>query len=171
MDEARPGISRYKQRLLEEVLGRWIVAPDGKNARCVLPGSRYYVNPFGWQVYFWGMGEVRSDPVTKEKVALPRQAGELVAQGPQSTGGDMWAECAVELDSLGYVLYTGTYDSFVLEVDDNEEAMEDAAQALKRVMEKPWDQMNGMVFPIDIEWGYNLGPWKEGDNPTGLRSV
>ena len=152
------------------VLGVWRVGSSGR-ATCVVPGSRYYSNPFGWQVFFWGMGEVRTDPVTKEKVALGAQAGEVVAQGPQSTGASMWAWCCAELDRRGYVLYTGTYDSFVLEVEDNDEAREDAARGLKEVMEREWEELDGMRFPIDLEVGYNLGPYKVEDNPMGLREV
>jgi len=167
--EARPGVVAYKEQIVREVLGAWSISSSGV-AYCGIPGTRFYSNPFGWQVFFWGMGEVRVDPRTGKKVPLPAQAGELIAQGPQSTGASMFSACTYEVAQLGFTPYTGTYDSLVLEVRDDASARREAVDALKTVMERKWDELDGMSFPIDVEWGYNMGPHSD-SNVGGLRSV
>jgi hypothetical protein len=166
---AHPGVVRYKRELVENVLGKWEVAGVRKT-RCIEKGSRYVVNPWGWQLYLWGEGEVRKDPRTGEKIALPVQAGEVMAFMAQSSGASMWTLCAPPLEER-YPIFCGTYDSFTLIVPDDRKEVERAAEFMRGVMERPWDELGGMVIPVDVAWGRNLGKWDEDVNPYGLREL
>jgi hypothetical protein len=174
--EARPGVTAYKSSLVADVLGRWEVRPSHPRdmAVCVMPGRRWYANPFGWQYTFWGMGEVRVDPVSGMKIALPSQAGDLIAMGPQSTGASMLAAVSPLVEAR-YPTHPGLpYDALAMEVPEGE--LEVGATFLKGVMERAWDEMNGYVIPCEVSWGHNLGKRrvrKDGSvaNAGGLRKL
>jgi hypothetical protein len=38
-------------------------------------------------------------------------------------------------------------------------------------MEKPWPQLGGIRFPVDVAVGYNWRKYNEKLNPRGLRDV
>jgi hypothetical protein len=175
LTEARPRVAEYKKELVEQVLGKWEVRGDKrgrKTARCVESGTRFLANPWGWQMYFWGVGGVKKDVVSGEDVAMPVQAGEVVAFLQQSSGAMMWDDCALALyDEYGYTIYHGAYDSITLCVDDDRGVVEKGIEDLRKVMGKEWSELEGMKFPIDVSVGYNLGPWKEKVNEGGLRDV
>jgi len=173
MFDARPTLARYKQDLVKEVLGEWEPVRLGENrwaARCVKPGRRWDATPFGWMIKYWGMGEVREDAITAEKLALPTQAGEAIAFRQQATGAGMWDRCYDEITDK-YQVYTGSYDSFYVLTNDDKSDILDAAAFCKGVMEKEWPELDGWKFPADVAWGYNLGKYKRGRNDYGLRGI
>lgn len=61
---------------------------------------------------------------------------------------------------------TGTYDSFLLETD--EELIPRVVQWLAWTMEQPWPQLGGLRIPADVEVGKNWGKRDERINSAGL---
>ncbi len=179
LSEASPGVVRYKEQYLKEIFGEWEARKIGQYWRAynTSPGTRFLFNPFGWQYWLLGGGEVRTDPVSGARVALPKQAGEAIAGRAQSTGASIWARCWPQLrgnvdgELRERLVYTGTYDSFYLRCRDDDKSRTEMAERLKDVMEQRWPHMNGFSFPIDVCWGYNLYKWHEVRNPAGLRGM
>lgn len=169
LSEAHPRVLAYKKELIETVLGKWEVHGQSK-ARCVENGTRFIYNPWGWQLYMWGEGESKIDPRSGLKVAFPVQAGEAMAFMAQASGASMWTLCAPPLEER-YPIFSGTYDSFTLVVPDSRKDVMEAAEFMTSVMEQPWDELNGVRFPIEIAWGRNLGKYNSETNPFGLRDL
>ena len=140
-----------------------------RNTQLVKPGSRFVSNPWGWQLYMWGGGERKRDARTGKTIALPVQAGEVVAFRAQGSGASMWAICAPQVEER-YPIFCGTYDSFTILVPNATNEVHKAAEYLKGVMEQPWAEVDGMVFPVEVSWGLNLGKYSE-DNPYGLKEL
>jgi DNA polymerase I-like protein with 3'-5' exonuclease and polymerase domains len=138
------GVVRWRERLVQQVLGE-----EGRG------GTRVLQNPFGWRRTFLGG---------------PEQQNSVIAFLPQSTGASMWVRVAVALDEAGMHVVTGTYDSFLLAVPKDDEAVARAVQVLRSEMERSWPEMEGRTFPAEIAVGYNWGKASE-DNPRGLTPV
>lgn len=155
LTEAYPVLVRWRQQLVDDVLGLWEVVPGSRGQRCIQEGRRFLANPFGWQMYFLG---INAD-----------QANEVIAFLPQSTGAGMFTRCAPQLEER-YPIFTGTYDSFVLVVPADPKEVREARHFIVEVMEQEWPELQHKTFPTEVQVGYN---WGEADdsNPRGLKEV
>lgn len=173
-DGAYPQLAAHKERLVREVCGRYEVDLGGKQprARQVERGRGWMANPFGWMLEFPGIGHVRIDLVTGEKVATPTQANEVLAFPQQSTGASMWSRVQLAIQDIGawgewMPIYCGSYDNDVLCVPDTTADRDLAIKVLRDTMERGWAELDGTRYPISITQGYNLGP-RSNDNVKGL---
>lgn len=167
-----PQLLEFKRQLVRDVLGEW--RPDASRgkwrAACIAPGRRYQVTPFGWQVYWYGMGKVMNDPLTGKKVAVPIEANEVLAFGlGQAPGASVWPRVAKQLSDRGWHVATGQYDSVMVicpaTVDDVRRAVSD----MREVMGQPWPQLGGRGLPVEVKVGRNWGDWDADANPEGLK--
>ena len=108
------------------------------------------------------MGKVVTDPVTNTKVAMPVQANEVLAFGPQSMGASVWSRVAPEVEEH-YPIALGNYDNLMIVVREDEVAVREAAQLLREKMEQPWPQLGGFKFPVEVKHGYNWGDFHQHD--------
>jgi DNA polymerase I-like protein with 3'-5' exonuclease and polymerase domains len=150
---AYPQLVQWRTQLVNDVLGVW--ERKGDRSACIQQGRRLLANPFGWQMHFLGVEA--------------KQANEVIAFLPQSTGAGMWTRCAPILESR-FPVYTGTYDSFVLVVRAEPTEVRQAIEYLKATMERPWPELDNKTFPCEVQVGYNLGEQTK-DNKYGLKEA
>ena len=145
----------WREALVDRILGVWERVPGEKRRACTREGQRLLANPFGWQLHFLGLEG--------------RQANEVIAFLPQSSGAGMWTRVAPQLEAR-YPIYTGTYDSFVLIVPDTAADIRQAAEFLRVTMEQTWPQLSDRSFPCEVSYGWNWGKYDAERNPRGLRA-
>jgi len=155
LSAAYPRLVAWRAQLVNDVLGVWDRAKYDRPV-CVKEGRRYLANPFGWQMYWWGVDA--------------SQANEVIAFLPQSTGAGMWTRCAPLLHER-YPVVQGTYDSFVLLVRKDGKEVREASEFLQSTMEREWSELDGKSFPCEVAVGYNLGDYDENKNEYGLKEV
>jgi len=145
----------WREALVDRILGVWERVPGERRLACTREGQRLLANPFGWQLHFLGLEA--------------RQANEVIAFLPQSSGAGMWTRIAPLLEAR-YPIYTGTYDSFVLIVPDSAAEIRNAAAFLRDTMEQPWPELSNRTFPCEVSYGWNWGKYDAARNPRGLRA-
>jgi uracil-DNA glycosylase family 4 len=155
LSTAYPRLVEWRTQLVTDVLGLWDRMTYDKPV-CAKEGRRFLANPFGWQMFWWGIDAV--------------QANEVIAFLPQSTGAGMWTRCAPILHAR-YPVVQGTYDSFVLLVRRDATEVREAREFLVKVMERTWDEIGGLSFPCEVSVGFNLGEYDEEKNTYGLKEV
>jgi uracil-DNA glycosylase family 4 len=153
--EAYPILVGWREQLVDDTLGVWESVPGERTKICVKAGRRLLANPFGWQMHFMGREA--------------RQANEVIAFLPQSSGAGMWTRVAPVLEAR-YPLFTGTYDSFVMIVPDTSKDIHEAAAFIKTSMERTWPQLANRSFPCEVSYGWNWGKYHPQHNPRGLRA-
>lgn len=138
--ESFPGIPQWQQEIINRVRR-----------------DRVLFDSFGRRRFF--MGSI-NDPHT-HNIALSYR--------PQASVVQMTNQAIVRLFKLEYKILMQVHDSVGVEIEYN--AYEEGIQDLAKAMYCPLD-MHGrtMVIPVDIQWGFNWGPFHPDDNRGGLRS-
>lgn len=155
LSAAYPRLVTWRAQLVNDVLGVWD-RTTYDHPVCAKEGRRFLANPFGWQMFWWGIDA--------------SQANEVIAFMPQSTGAGMWTRCAPILHER-YPVVQGTYDSFVLLVRRVASEVREAREFLVSTMERTWDELGGLSFPCEVSVGFNLGEFDEEKNEYGLKEV
>lgn len=195
LSDAHPGVVAWWKRLGDQVFGIHLYecplcqeqgSHGGDCLGCKIKGQ---VIPMRWMGWAQEPERVFYTRFKRRRIYLGRRSqsmNALIAQEPQSSGASMWYDVTRELFPWDGVysslvnkvnpILTGTYDSFLgqsrpMLVGRGAKTTEDMIQWITRSMEKPWPQLGGIRFPVDVAVGYNWRKYNEKLNPRGLRDV
>lgn len=117
-------------------------------------------NPFGYRRYFFEI--FKKD--RNGKWQMGDEANKALAFLPQSTAAAMCREAvcliAEEVERLfepgTFHVLVPIHDAFLIEC--REESVDAVSAAVTRVMQRPWEELNGLVIEVDVKRGKN---WAE----------
>ena len=119
------------------------------------------VNPFAYVRHFFEVFRRNKSGAW----GLGKEANEALAFLPQSTGAGMLREVLLALypmeETLGFHLLVPIHDSILLEC--RPERAPEVVEFVRAAMERPWEEMGGLVVKIDCKWGpdwASLKTWK-----------
>lgn len=118
------------------------------------------VNPFGYvQVFFAALQ--KNDFGEWE---WGREANEVLAFLPQSTGAGMLRKSLLQVDALPshqqvFDLLIPTHDSITIQV--REAHLDEVGHQICEIMEQPWAELDGLRVEVDAKWGHNLRTMKK----------
>ena len=121
--------------------------------------SGHLVNPFGYIRHFFSVftktkgGEWRLGP----------EANEALAFLPQSTAAAMLRWVIVELGGMEveykFELLVPVHDAILLQTESSN--IQRVVEAVKKVMERGWEQLNGLKIEVSVKVGDSWGEMKE----------
>lgn len=121
------------------------------------------MNPFGYVMYFWNVFDRPHKPRRDGKLWVPgAQAHECLAFLPQSSNAAMLRQILLEFAALHLdwmFLLVPIHDALLVEV--REEMVMEGAATLRRLMQRPWSELQGLSVEVDIKVGKNWNEMKE----------
>ncbi|MEE8489954.1 MAG: DNA polymerase [Acidimicrobiia bacterium] len=186
----------WRERMADEVFGVQKFVCNGcqevrfnEGGKCNRCSTAGYVVSYVWSGYETFPSREMRTPFGRRRLYMGlRNKGKkaLAAQLPQSCGASMWYRTLQRLNGFevvkgevrnwttpnaDYAVRTGTYDSFLIECDEEEMISQWIAHWLAWTMEQSWPQLAGWRFPCEMEVGHNWGKYDEAVNPQGLKEI
>lgn len=113
-------------------------------------------NPFGGSLSFFN--------VLEKDGKKGREASEALAYKPQSTGAFMLRTLLVDLgerpeEGTEFMLLIPTHDSITMQV--REDCLQRVLEMARTEMQRPWDELGGMVIEVEAKVGPRMGEMKK----------